>query len=205
MSGIPGDSAAGAAGAGRSTPPPGYKGPEPRPAGLSAGQTSMLSRDRKALDSTRLLAVLIDGVLLLPVALVLSAGAGSWDFDVTLVIAAISLSYFFICESLFGQTLGKRARGLRVLLADGRPAPVNAIAARNVLRVIDVLPNVYLVGALVMIFSGKRRQRIGDLVAGTIVTRAEDGAPPPAPSVIALCAYPAAWLAIALLGIGLVG
>ena len=160
-----------------------------------------MSADRTQLDGTRVVALLIDGFLLLPVALVLRGNAGGWDFDVTLVIAAISLSYFFICETLFGQTLGKRVKGLRVLRSDGQPAPVNAVAARTVLRVIDALPNFYLVGVLVMILSGKRRQRMGDLVGGTIVTRAAEGTRPAPPSTVAVVAYPAAWLAMALVGV----
>jgi hypothetical protein len=41
---------------------------------------------------------------------------------------------------------------------------------RNLLRVIDILPGVYLVG-LVSIIVTRRNQRLGDLAAGTLVTR----------------------------------
>ena len=204
MSGAPAWSPTGATDTTGSVPPPGSASvPEAIPPvkGAVNAEPRDVSADRTQLDGTRVVALLIDGFLLLPVALVLRGNSGGWDFDVTLVIAAISLSYFFICETLFGQTLGKRVKGLRVLRSDGQPAPVNAVAARTVLRVIDALPNFYLVGVLVMILSGKRRQRIGDLVAGTIVTRAAEGTRPAPPSTVAVVAYPAAWLAMALVGV----
>ena len=57
---------------------------------------------------------------------------------------------------------------LRVVRADGRPAGMGEVAVRTVLRVIDN----YLVGLIVMLATGERRQRIGDLAAGTIVVDA---------------------------------
>ena len=68
-----------------------------------------------------------------------------------------------------------------VVRADGRPAGMGEIAVRTILRVIDN----YLVGMIVMIATGERRQRIGDLAAGTIVVDASGPAvmAPPAPVV----------------------
>ena len=43
-------------------------------------------------------------------------------FTLSVAIVAVSLLYFFLCEALWGQTLGKRLLGLRVLMRDGRPA-----------------------------------------------------------------------------------
>ncbi len=68
--------------------------------------------------------------------------------------------------------------GLRVTMADGSPADMRAIAVRTVLRVVDGIA-FYVVGLIVMLVTGERRQRLGDLAAGTIVTGV-DARPAPA-------------------------
>ena len=57
---------------------------------------------------------------------------------------------------------------IRVVRADGRPAGMREVAVRTILRVVDN----YLVGLIAMLATGERRQRIGDLAAGTIVVDA---------------------------------
>ena len=89
---------------------------------------------------------------------------------VTMIAAALGpFLYFILLEGLWnGQTLGKKATGLRVRLADGTPVTFQAALGRNLLRPADVLPLTYLVG-LIAVFTNPKAQRIGDLVAGTIV------------------------------------
>jgi hypothetical protein len=68
-----------------------------------------------------------------------------------------------------------------VVRADGRPARMREIAVRTVLRVVDGVGG-YIVGLIVMLATGQRRQRLGDLAAGTIVVDASAPAyVPPAP------------------------
>jgi uncharacterized RDD family membrane protein YckC len=91
--------------------------------------------------------------------------------------------YRFALEARDGQTIGKRCYGIRVVAADGGPAGPRAIAIRSVLRIVDSLPVSYLAGLLSMARTGPaRRQRIGDIAAGTIVVAvdgraARDGTP----------------------------
>jgi uncharacterized RDD family membrane protein YckC len=92
-----------------------------------------------------------------------------------LLISALSLSYFFVCEALWGKTVGKRAMGLRVRSVKGEAAGRYGIAVRTVLRLIDGIA-FYLVGWLVALLSGGRRRRIGDWLGGTMVVR-DDGVP----------------------------
>jgi phosphoenolpyruvate carboxykinase (GTP) len=82
---------------------------------------------------------------------------------VIIVIAAFSF-----LEARFGQTPGKALVGIRVLLLDGRPATTLAAVVRNVFRVIDGFPGIYLI-ALTSLAGSKRRQRLGDQAAGTSV------------------------------------
>lgn len=68
-----------------------------------------------------------------------------------------------------GRTPGKRLVGIRVVRADGAPVGPAESLARNVLRVVEV-PFGYAPGVLAVAL-GPRRQRLGDLVAGTLVVR----------------------------------
>ena len=55
--------------------------------------------------------------------------------------------YFILLEWLWnGQTIGKRAYGLRVISGDGSPAGFTAVFVRNLLRVVDFLPSFYGLG-----------------------------------------------------------
>ncbi len=68
-----------------------------------------------------------------------------------------------------GQTPGKRVLGLRVVQLDGAPVGLPASLVRNALRVVE-LPLGYAPAVLAVALSG-RRQRLGDLVAGTLVVQ----------------------------------
>lgn len=93
-----------------------------------------------------------------------------------LVLFGIVLLYYFISEATSGQTLGKRATGIQVVGQDGTPCGTRQALVRTLLRIVDSLPFLYLLG-LVVIWSTKRRQRLGDLAAGTLVVRAPGRTP----------------------------
>lgn len=78
--------------------------------------------------------------------------------------------YFWIGEARWTRTLGKRYFELRVVRADGTRAGYAAVLVRTLLRVVDWLPALYLVGAA-LIWSTPKNQRLGDLAAGTVVVR----------------------------------
>lgn len=84
---------------------------------------------------------------------------------------AIETGYFIFWEMVLnGRSPGKAAVGLRVVSDDGRALSFQQSLARNLLRVVDMLPNSYLVGFAAMLFS-RDGKRLGDLAAGTIVIR----------------------------------
>jgi uncharacterized RDD family membrane protein YckC len=87
---------------------------------------------------------------------------------ILIVLFVAQWIWFFLWEGLRGDTPGKRALGLRVVTINGRPIGFTQAALRNVLRAADALPTAYLVGVVTMAIS-PRFQRIGDLVAGTLV------------------------------------
>lgn len=80
-------------------------------------------------------------------------------------------AYFILLEGLWqGQTVGKRAANIRVVMTDGTPVTTLAAFYRNLLRPGDFFPLLYMAG-FVCIFTNPRAQRLGDLVAGTMVVR----------------------------------
>jgi uncharacterized RDD family membrane protein YckC len=96
-----------------------------------------------------------------------------------LVVAqlVIEIGYFIVAERLSGgQSIGKWLVGLRVVGADGSALSARASMVRSLLRLVDELPTSYLVGFVVMMAS-KRRQRLGDVAAGTVVLRFERPTP----------------------------
>jgi uncharacterized RDD family membrane protein YckC len=88
-----------------------------------------------------------------------------------LLVALISVGYSFFFEWLWdGQTPGKRWLGLRVMQSNGMPIGAWHAMIRSLMRAADFLPFMYGAGAFVTLVSS-RNQRIGDMVAGTVVAR----------------------------------
>lgn len=81
-----------------------------------------------------------------------------------------SFLYFWIGEARWTRTPGKRYFELRVVRADGGRVGYGAAFVRTLLRLVDWLPAVYLVGAALVRLTPKH-QRLGDLAAGTVVVR----------------------------------
>lgn len=83
----------------------------------------------------------------------------------------VDWGYFILLESVWsGQTVGKRALGLRVIQESGVRVGVLQSVLRNLVRPVDRLPVLYVVGGLFALFS-RLHQRLGDFLAGTVVIR----------------------------------
>ncbi len=99
-----------------------------------------------------------------------------------LVLFLVFAGYFIFFEWLWnGQTPGKKLLKLRVIREDGRPITLWEALARNLLRIFDAIPGfvlpVYSIG-LIAIFANTRDQRVGDIIAGTVVVREREGEAP---------------------------
>jgi len=70
--------------------------------------------------------------------------------------------------SRMGGTPGKRALGLRVVMDSGLPVTPAAALLRNLLRVADLMPGFYALGAVAILLN-KDCKRLGDMAAGTLV------------------------------------
>ncbi|WP_151085717.1 RDD family protein [Hymenobacter baengnokdamensis] len=85
------------------------------------------------------------------------------------IICLPFLFYFLLAEIFFnGQTLGKKARHMRVMRLDGTPAGLGDYLLRWLLRPIEIIATVGSVAAISVLVNGKG-QRLGDLLAGTTV------------------------------------
>jgi uncharacterized RDD family membrane protein YckC len=131
---------------------------------------------------TRIAAALIDFVLFAVLFFIMavllgdsSSGDNANGFSVSLndapfiLYILILLGYYFGLESLRGQTVGKIVMGLRVVPIEGE-LTAQKVLIRTLLRIVDALPFFYVVGFIVMVTSA-RKQRIGDMAAGTLVVK----------------------------------
>ncbi|HEX5103436.1 MAG TPA: RDD family protein [Pirellulaceae bacterium] len=91
-------------------------------------------------------------------------------FLIFLSIFIIDWFYGILFETfLNGQTLGKWVFGLRVLTDRGEPINGMQATLRNLLRSADLLMGIFGTIGITAMAMNRRYQRLGDLVAGTIV------------------------------------
>ncbi len=104
----------------------------------------------------------------------LSRGGGptAYLFAISLVAGfVVNFGYYVVLEMVTnGQTIGKRALGIRVIRDGGYGLTLTASLLRNLARLVDMLPQTYLVGMVVMI-AHRKEKRLGDMMAGTVVVR----------------------------------
>jgi uncharacterized RDD family membrane protein YckC len=81
-----------------------------------------------------------------------------------LVALGAALLFGFLCEAIFGTTLGKLLFGLHTRRHDGKHAGLGRVFVRHLLRPLDVL----VIGPFLALVT-PRHQRAGDLAAGTVV------------------------------------
>jgi uncharacterized RDD family membrane protein YckC len=130
----------------------------------------------------RVLATIVDGILLSVVlgtmsAMFGSASAGDGQVSASLsgIPAVISIvlvfAYYILMEGYLGQTVGKMLLGIRVVReANTTGAPgLKAAAIRTVARIVDGL-FAYAV-AFVAVVASQKNQRLGDMAARTLVVR----------------------------------
>ena len=86
----------------------------------------------------------------------------------------IYFCYFIVSETIFnGQSVGKKIFGLRVIRDNGQPIEITQSLIRNLFKaVLDII----YIGLFFIMFSEKH-QRIGDMVAGTVVVAEHFEAP----------------------------
>jgi uncharacterized RDD family membrane protein YckC len=140
---------------------------------------------RAASLGDRLIATVFDSMVVLAASTIITAWsfkrwgtANGNELDLTsaflLIAGALSAAvlflYLWLLEACFGATLGKIIVGIKVARTTARSS-VAASFIRNALRIVDGI-GFYVVGAIVAGCS-QLRQRLGDIVAGTMVVEEE--------------------------------
>ena len=145
----------------------------------------------------RLVAIIIDGIILIIAAAIVSAilsiglliGGGFGFFFSGLGLVSFSflwgilaVLYYMILDTYWGATLGKRFMGLRVQTVNGGKVPFDKAFIRNISKIFwPLLILDWLVG---IVTPGDKRQKYSDRIAGTTVVQIKQPfatAPPPPP------------------------
>lgn len=103
-------------------------------------------------------------------ALMIGGMLGEFGLGVSLIVMFLCYWLYGVIFEVFngGQTPGKKMYGLQVVHDDGTPIRLPASMLRNILLTVDLMPAMYAVGIVTMVFTSGFR-RVGDLVAGTMV------------------------------------
>ncbi len=145
----------------------------PQPASTPTVRYSGLSR--------RLVAAVIDQLLILvvffliPVIILLVLGTKSENIPESansLMQGFVGLMYVVYCtffEARTGQTLGKKIVKIKVIQENGQACDFKHALIRNVLRLVDGIIGIFV---LFIIAFTPKKQRIGDMLARTIVAEA---------------------------------
>ncbi|WP_433606604.1 RDD family protein [Dactylosporangium sp. CA-139114] len=127
----------------------------------------------------RVVATIIDGIIFGVINVILQPIFGGTDasgFDFTrlstgsFVLFVVALAYYILMEGMLGRTVGKMVTGIKVVdEATGGVPGAGKAAIRTILRIVDGFFG-YLVGFIVVL-SSRRRRRLGDMAAKTLVVR----------------------------------
>ncbi len=122
------------------------------------------------LQGATVLAMILGAMLFLPSLLKFEAAGAKWFIAMMILVPfLLQWGYFALFEAFWnGQTPGKRVAKIRVIQQSGRAVTLFESLARNLVRIVDFLPTFYITG-VISIFVTSRHQRLGDLVAGTLV------------------------------------
>ncbi|MBB5039453.1 RDD family protein [Prosthecobacter dejongeii] len=137
---------------------------------------------RVAGPAVRSLAWLVDMLIFVAILVALFLGLmalgpslGDKTVQGILMLCMFVLSWFYnVFFEMTGMaaTPGQRMMKLKVSSVSGAPVRLPQSIIRNLLRVIDFMPGCYLFGLICCLFT-QRFQRLGDLVADTVVVYAE--------------------------------
>ncbi len=129
----------------------------------------------------RVVATIVDGVvlgLLFAVMSMLFGSSAAQGGQVSaslnglpfLIYLVLVVAYYILMEGYLGQTVGKMLLGIMVVREDNGEVPgLGGAAIRTALRIVDGI-FAYLV-AFIAVLASPKNQRLGDLVAHTLVVR----------------------------------
>ncbi len=92
---------------------------------------------------------------------------------IAIIFSLVFVFYDLVCEMFFnGQSIGKYAMKMRVVSLDGARPSASQFLLRWVFRIVDFLTTFPLGAvAIIAVAVSEKKQRVGDMVAGTIVVK----------------------------------
>lgn len=105
---------------------------------------------------------------------IMTPGEHTWNYGwfitdpLCLIFLVIIVAYFVYAEGIYGATLGKKILGLHVIGVDATACGLKRAIVRNILRAVDALPVLNILG-IILILNSPERARFGDRIAGTRV------------------------------------
>lgn len=125
-------------------------------------------------SGSRFLAALIDIIVVLVVSLILgliialTLGKNGETLS-SLLSIVINIGYFVFYQASNGQTLGKKAMGIKVVdLAGNKPTAMTFFLREIIGKLVSSI--ILLIGYLMILWDGKK-QGLHDKIAGTVVIR----------------------------------
>jgi len=124
-------------------------------------------------SKNRIFAMMIDNLLAMAISVPIGARIPGIPNSIRwLLISLVYLGYFAVSEAIWSKTIGKKLFNLKIVRMNGEPLSWTDATVRSLLRLVEVNPFLLgaLPGALTVMFS-TRKQRIGDMLAKTLVVR----------------------------------
>ena len=123
-------------------------------------------------EGERIVAFMIDMLIIFCFSLVsaLLHFFGSFIYSFIISFFAYQFLYFTLLEYLFKTTIGKAFFDMEIRNEQFKKADFMDSFTRNAIRFLDMFALFYIFSIILIIISPKK-QRIGDLIAGTILVR----------------------------------
>jgi uncharacterized RDD family membrane protein YckC len=127
----------------------------------------------------RILGSIIDGIIKTAYAIFVMATfvfgnsrVFSGLYIVFLVLLALPFVFYNLASELLlnGQSVGKKIMGIKVISLSGEPPSFSQYLNRWVFRLVDFTLSGNMIG-VIMIAATEKKQRLGDLVAGTVLVK----------------------------------
>ncbi len=107
---------------------------------------------------------------------IMSASDHRWAYGLfitdplCIIFLIFIILYFILLEGCWGKTLGKWVLKIKIIKEDGGLPGIKASAIRNLLRIVDSLPALNILG-IILIITSQKNKRFGDIIANTIVLK----------------------------------
>ena len=96
----------------------------------------------------------------------------TWEWIYGIIVVVLPYAFYTLVSEIFmnGQTIGKRTMNIRVVSLEGAQATIGQYLIRWLFQPIDFYVSFYACAFLAVVLSN-RSQRVGDMIAGTIVIK----------------------------------